>query len=101
MRQKMHKNTNITKKMKVFPKGQVIIPADLRRKYNINIGDRIEFITIQDGILLKPSRHKSNRGSIAEELFGILREYAEGRDFPNNDAVNEATEEGFVHGWEK
>ena len=87
--------------MKVFPKGQVIIPVDLRRKYNINIGDQIEFITIKDGILLKPSIQKPDRGSVAKELFGMLRRYAEGKDYPDDNAINEATEKEFADGWQK
>ena len=72
----MQENVKSSKKMKVFPKGQVIIPVELRRKYNINIGDRIEFITFQDGILLKPSRQKTKHQSSTDELYGILRGYA-------------------------
>ena len=29
-------------KMKVFPKGQVVIPVSLRKKYQIEIGDQID-----------------------------------------------------------
>lgn len=97
----MHKDTNTNKKMKVFPKGQVIIPVELRRKYNINIGDQIEFVTIQDGILLKPSIQKPDRGSVAKELFGMLRRYAEGKDSPDDNAINEATKKEFVDGWKQ
>jgi len=97
----MHKTTNATKKMKVFPKGQVIIPVDLRRKYNINIGDQIEFVTIQDGILLKPSSQKPDRESVARELFGMLRRYSERKEFPDGDAIDEATEKEFADGWKQ
>ena len=31
-------------KMKIFPKGQVVIPVELRRKYHIEIGDHINVI---------------------------------------------------------
>lgn len=95
----MNKNKNTTKKMKVFPKGQVIIPVDLRRKYNIDIGDQIEFVTIKDGILLKPSIQKPDRGSVAKELFGMLHRYAEGKDYPDDNAIDEATEKEFADGW--
>jgi len=97
----MQENVKNSKKMKVFPKGQVIIPVELRRKFNINIGDRIEFITFQDGILLKPSRQKTNHRSATDELYGILREYAKNGKYPEKDTVNEATESGFAEGWKE
>jgi AbrB family looped-hinge helix DNA binding protein len=97
----MQENIKSSKKMKVFPKGQVIIPVELRRKYNINIGDRIEFITFQDGILLKPSRQKTNYQSSTDELFGMLRRYAKKKSFPEENDVNEATESGFSEGWKE
>ena len=97
----MQENFKRSKKMKVFPKGQVIIPVELRRKYNINIGDRIEFITFQDGILLKPSRQKEKHQSSTDELFGMLHRYAKNKKFPGKDKVNEATESGFTEGWEE
>lgn len=97
----MQENVKSTKKMKVFPKGQVIIPVSLRRKYNINIGDRIEFVTIQDGILLKPTKHKPTYRSLTEELFGMLSSYAGESDFPDKDAINQAMENGFAAGWDR
>ena len=95
----MQTNGNNMHKMKVFPKGQVVIPVSLRRKYNIHIGDQIEFISIQDGILLKPSKHKKKNRSLAEELFGMLRSYTVESDFSDKDEINKATENGFAEGW--
>ena len=95
----MPENLKSQKKMKVFPKGQVIIPVELRRKYNINIGDRIEFITFQDGILLKPSSQKTNHGSSTDELYGMLRRYASDKIAPGKNTINEVTESEFAEGW--
>ncbi|MBC2741632.1 MAG: AbrB/MazE/SpoVT family DNA-binding domain-containing protein [Desulfosarcina sp.] len=95
----MPENAKNPKKMKVFPKGQVIIPVDLRRMYNINIGDRIEFVTFQDGILLKPSKQKPENRSLTDELYGMLRSYVKGKETPGKDAINAITESGFVEGW--
>ena len=95
----MQENVKSTKKMKVFPKGQVIIPVDLRRKYNINIGDRIEFITSPDGILLKPSTQKPGERSLTDDLFGVLHSYAKNKEFPGEEAIRETTEAGFADGW--
>jgi AbrB family looped-hinge helix DNA binding protein len=88
-----------TKKMKIFPKGQVIIPADLRRRYNIDIGDQIEFVTCEEGILLRPSKEKSGRGSLVDKLYGMLHSYSEGKKFPDKKSIRKATEDGLVDGW--
>lgn len=45
--------------MKVFPKGQVLIPVKLRKKYGIEIGDRIEIEQQADGIWLKPTKSQN------------------------------------------
>jgi AbrB family looped-hinge helix DNA binding protein len=50
----MGAGTKETIKMKVFPKGQVVIPVSLRKKYQIDIVDRLDVISKSDGILLKP-----------------------------------------------
>ena len=44
----MGTGTKETIKMKVFPKGQVVIPVSLRKKYQIDIGDRIDVISKSD-----------------------------------------------------
>jgi AbrB family looped-hinge helix DNA binding protein len=95
----MQDNVKNTPKMKVFPKGQVIIPVSLRRKYNINIGDQIEFIDFKDGIFLKPSKQRPTGRTVTEELFGMLKGYAVQTALPNKDEVNRATDSGFTEGW--
>ena len=39
----------------VTRKGQITIPAKLRKKYRIQEGSRLKVIDTEDGILLKPS----------------------------------------------
>ena len=39
----------------VTRKGQITIPAKLRKKYKIQEGSRLKVIDTEDGILLKPS----------------------------------------------
>jgi AbrB family looped-hinge helix DNA binding protein len=87
------------KKMKVFPKGQVVIPADIRRTYNISIGDQIEFIPSEEGILLKPAKRKTKKRSLTEDLFGVFRDYSQNKPFLEKEAVSKATENGFKNGW--
>ncbi len=95
----MNDKATTPRKMKVYPKGQVIIPVELRRKYNINIGDRIEFFIMRDGILIKPSRDKAADRSLTDKLYGMFSGYARGKATPNRKAINDATESGFVEGW--
>ena len=97
----MQKQIKSSQKMKIFPKGQVIIPVELRRKYKINIGDHIEFISIQGGILLKPSKKKQSEQYQINKLFGMFRPYAKRKNYPGKEKIETATEEGFVEGWPK
>jgi AbrB family looped-hinge helix DNA binding protein len=55
--------------MRISEKGQVTLPSDLRRKYDLSPGTVLEVEAREDGILLR--RVKSVR-----ELKGILRDYA-------------------------
>jgi AbrB family looped-hinge helix DNA binding protein len=97
----VQKTIKKTLKMKIFQKGQVVIPADLRRKYNINIGDQIEFLTFQDGILLKPFKHRPKDQTLTEELFGVFSNYVAKGNLPDKEAIVTATESGFLTGWSK
>jgi AbrB family looped-hinge helix DNA binding protein len=61
-------------------KGQIVIPAQLRRKYGINAGTRIAVIDTGDAILLKPITDESLRklqGSLKGK--GVLKSLMEER----------------------
>jgi AbrB family looped-hinge helix DNA binding protein len=61
-------------------KGQIVIPAQLRRKYGINAGTRIAIIDTGDAILLKPITDESLRklqGSLKGK--GVLKSLMEER----------------------
>ena len=88
-------------KMKVFPKGQVVIPASLRQKHHINIGDQIDVISAPDGILLKPLPKREREHTLTDRLFGIFSGYASGKSKPTQNAIDAATENGFTDGWKK
>ena len=87
--------------MKVFPKGQVVIPASLRQKYHINIGDQIDVISAPNGILLKPVPKRERERTLTERLFGIFNNYAAGKSAPTKENIDAATEKGFAEGWKK
>ena len=95
----MAKSTKATLKMKVFQKGQVVIPISLRKKYQIEIGDQIEIIPDSDGILLKPLPKGETNKSLTDRLFGIFSEYTEGTQKLQKEDIKKATHKGFVEGW--
>ena len=88
-------------KMKVFPKGQVVIPVSLRKKYRIDIGDQIDVVSEKEGILLKPLRKQENTTSLTDQLYGIFRTYAKGKTGPTKKDITKATEKGFTDGCAK
>ena len=85
-------------RMKVFQKGQVVIPVSLRRKYHIEVGDNVDVVEAPEGILLKPVRQK-RPATISDELFGVFAKYAQSRERLTKKRINEATEKGFAEGW--
>jgi len=52
-------------------KGQIVLPAALRRKYGIKKGTRIQITDLGDAILLKP---------MTEQYLGSLRGSLKGKD---------------------
>jgi AbrB family looped-hinge helix DNA binding protein len=82
-------------KMKVFPKGQVVIPVSLREKYHIRIGDHVDIVPTQEGILLKSLPCVPEGRSLTDRLFGVFAPYARKRPDLLKEAVVKATEEGF------
>jgi AbrB family looped-hinge helix DNA binding protein len=75
---------------KVFNKGQIVIPAMLRKKYGIKIGDRVNIVEDEDGIKIIPFKNEKS----IETLAGIFSEYA-GRKTGEED-INSVTEAFFV-----
>lgn len=88
-------------KMKVYPKGQVVIPVSLRKKYNIEIGDHIDVIPESGGILLKPEIKEPSTTSLTKQLFGIFNDYAKVLPDLSKDTINASTEDEFSKGWKE
>ena len=97
----MKTDTNESVKMKVFPKGQVVIPASLRKKYQIDIGDQIDVLSGPDGILLKPAGKEKKETSLTDLLFGIFNKYSLKKQDLGRADISRATEDGFLEGWEE
>ena len=88
-------------KMKVFPKGQIVIPVALRKKYHIEIGDRVDAISKADGIFLKPVPGKEKKESLTDYLFGMFGKYTKGKPELKKADIKKATEAGFIQEWGK
>ena len=86
-------------KMKVFAKGQVVIPISLREKYHIEVGDQIEVIPTEEGILLKSESKGDGRNSMTDQLHGIFRKYSRGKRRIEKKDIKRATEKGFSERW--
>ncbi len=51
------------KLIRVQEKGQVTLPADVRRKTGLKKGDLVSVTTTEDGVLIKPVEVKETQGS--------------------------------------
>lgn len=79
---------------KVFNKGQVIIPNNLRKKYGIEIGNKVEVKAEADGIKIIPI---NNNNESIEKLQGIFSKYNKNRILTER-IIEEATEGEFIKG---
>ncbi len=59
-------------KVRVGPKGQIVIPKVFREAYGIREGGEVIIIPVEDGLIIR--RRKS-----AEEIMEVLRKYRESR----------------------
>ena len=58
---------------KIDKLGRLVVPLELRRKYGLNIGSRVEFLDTGDSVIIKPS----------EPACRICRaDVSEGSEFP-------------------
>lgn len=79
--------------MKVHRKGQVVIPAEVRRQLGIDVGDFLEVEIMADEGKIELRRPEGGR---ARALAGSLKSYAEGKPFPSEDRISEALGRGLA-----
>ena len=91
----MNKESTESLKMKVFAKGQVVIPVSLRKKYRIEIGDKIGVIPTSQGILLKATPKNDKAGSLTDRLFGIFSNFSSLGKVASDEDIDRAVAEGF------
>ena len=80
--------------MKVFNKGQVVIPAPIRRALGIRIGELLEVRVDDTRERIEISKPASRE---AKALAGSLARYARGRTFPSHAQMTAALAEGLTH----
>ena len=79
--------------MKVFNKGQVVIPVAIRKEFGIEIGDMLDVVTDEKEKcvkLMKVGEMKS------QKLAGSLSKYKRKKKFPSRKEMKKALEEGMV-----
>ena len=76
---------------KVFNKGQIVIPAVLRKKYNINIGDKVNIVADKEGINIIPAQKTKS----ILEFAGVFS----GKNNKEPD-IDKITEQSFVESLE-
>jgi len=80
---------------KVFNKGQVVIPAALRKAFGIKIGEKVNLIVEKDGIKITLVKKQVT----AEKLAGVFHKYAKGKPSLTEEEIEKATEKEFVKGF--
>lgn len=77
--------------MKIHNKGQVVIPSDMRRKFGMDIGDKVEVTVDKQGIHLYPIVEEN------VELKGILSDKYEKYGFPSDEEIDSAFAAGLAN----
>ena len=75
-------------KAKIYPKGQIVIPAILRQKYGLEIGESVEILP-EEGYL-KIKRVKTNN---LMNLAGVVKSK---KPFPNKKDINKIVKDSVV-----
>ncbi len=77
--------------MKVFNKGQVVIPAAIRKQMELNIGDMLDVKLDAKRACIELTKAEPNAGRIA----GSLAVFAKGKAFPSRKQMHEAFSKGM------
>jgi len=66
---------NLSEKVKVGMRGQVVIPKKLRKKHHIEEGIILEIDDLEDGLLLKPFNPVAEMKGLGKGVFGDPLKY--------------------------
>ncbi len=75
------------RKRKVGDRGQVTIPKELRKRHGIESGDEVEFIEVNDEILIRPSTGKERLAEGYRKRAERSRELAEEMEEVSSEAT--------------
>lgn len=77
--------------MKVFNKGQVVIPAAIRKQMELHVGDMLDVHLDTKRACIELKKAESNTSHIA----GSLASFAKGEAFPSRKQMHEAFSKGM------
>ena len=78
--------------MKVFNKGQVVIPAKIRHNFDIQIGEMLDVVVNEDKQIIEIKKSFYH----VKALAGSLSEYSV-KPFPSNKQIHESLANGLGH----
>ena len=79
--------------MKVFNKGQVVIPVAIRKEFGIEIGDMLDVVADTNEGCVKLKRAVKMQ---SQELAGSLSKYNRRKRFPSRKEIQKALAEGMT-----
>ena len=79
--------------MKVFNKGQVVIPAAIRKEFGIEIGDLLDVVVDRQKKCVKLKRAREMK---SQKLAGSLSRYNRRKRFPSRKEIKKALAEGMI-----
>jgi AbrB family looped-hinge helix DNA binding protein len=77
--------------MKIHAKGQVVIPAEVRRQLGVEVGDLLEVEVVPEEGKIELRRPRAGGA-----LEGSLRQYARGKPFPSDREMADALRRGLT-----
>ena len=82
--------------MKIHRKGQIVIPAGIRKQLGVDVGDVLEVDVLpEEG---KIELRRPSPGSKAASLAGSLRQYARRKRFPSDRRLADVLRKGLTEG---
>ncbi len=78
--------------MKVHNKGQVVIPAEVRKELEISIGDQLDVHIDVDQQCIELKKHTDRT---SRKLAGSLQQYGKGKRFPSREEMRQSLYQGL------
>lgn len=78
--------------MKVHNKGQIVIPAEIRKELGISIGDQLDVHIDVEQQCIELKRHAQGT---SQKLAGSLQQYSRGKPFPSREEMHQSLSRGL------